>query len=88
MPRCQVERLMRQEGLEGVVRGRRSPRTTCPDGQAERALDLVDRKFDARAPNRLWVADFERHEALLNREVCERAPPPACRSRSVKLGAA
>lgn len=57
-PRCQVERLMRAEGLRGVVRGRRSPRTTCPDGQAERALDLVDRKFEAQAPNRLWVADF------------------------------
>ena len=57
-PRCQVERLMRSEGLRGVVRGRRSPRTTFPDGQAERARDLVDRKFAAQAPNRLWVADF------------------------------
>lgn len=57
-PRCQVERLMRREGLRGVVRGRRNPRTTLPGGQAERALDLVDRKFEAAAPNRLWVADF------------------------------
>jgi len=56
--RCRVERLMRQEGLQGVVRGRKSPRTTLPDGQADRALDLVDRKFEAQAPNRLWVADF------------------------------
>lgn len=57
-PRCQVERLMRQEGLRGVVRGRKSPKTTFPDGQGDRALDLVDRKFEAQAPNRLWVADF------------------------------
>jgi hypothetical protein len=30
-------------------------------------VDLVDRDFDPPAPNRTWVADFERHEALLNR---------------------
>ena len=58
VPRCQVERLMREEGLQGVVRGRKAPRTTFPGGQAKRALDLVDRKFEAQAPNRLWVADF------------------------------
>lgn len=58
VPRCRVERLMRQERLRGVVRGRKAPRTTLPGGQAERALDLVDRKFEAKAPNRLWVADF------------------------------
>ena len=44
--------------------------------------------FTAKAPNQVWLTDIERHEALLNREVCERAPPLACRSRSVKLGAA
>jgi putative transposase len=55
--RCTVERLMRQTGLEGVRRGRKR-RTTVPDGQAERPLDLVDRDFTAEAPNQLWVADF------------------------------
>jgi hypothetical protein len=30
---------------------------------------LVDRAFSATAPNQLWVADIERHEALLNRAV-------------------
>ncbi len=55
--RCTVERLMRQHGLEGVRRGRKR-RTTIPDGQTERPLDLVDRRFSAEAPNRLWVADF------------------------------
>ena len=55
--RCTVERLMRQAGLKGAIRGRKR-RTTIPDGQAERALDLVDRDFSAVAPNRLWVSDF------------------------------
>jgi putative transposase len=55
--RCTVERLMARHGLEGVRRGRRR-RTTIPDGQTSRPLDLVDRDFSADAPNRLWVADF------------------------------
>jgi putative transposase len=55
--RCTVERLMRSEGLQGVVRGKRR-RTTVPDREAERPTDLVDRDFSADAPNRLWVADF------------------------------
>jgi putative transposase len=52
-----VERLMAKHGLRGVVRGKKW-RTTTPDGQANRAPDLVDRDFTASAPNRLWVADF------------------------------
>ena len=55
--RCTVERLMRQAGMQGAVRGKRW-RTTIPDGQSERPRDLVDRDFTAGAPNRLWVADF------------------------------
>ena len=58
--RCTVERLMRREGLQGVVRGRRV-RTTTPghgDPAAERPLDLVQRRFTATHPNQLWVADF------------------------------
>lgn len=55
--RCTVERLMRQAGLQGAIRGKKR-RTTIPDGQAERARDLVDRDFKAPAPNRLWVSDF------------------------------
>jgi putative transposase len=55
--RCTVERLMGAHGLEGVRRGARR-RTTIPDGQAERPLDLVERDFSAAGPNRLWVADF------------------------------
>jgi putative transposase len=55
--RCTVERLMKIEGLQGVVRGKRR-RTTLPDKQAERPADLVDRDFSASGPNELWVADF------------------------------
>jgi transposase InsO family protein len=56
--RDRVGRLMRAEGLEGVRRGRR-PRTTTPDElAAERARDLVCRRFVAERPNALWVADL------------------------------
>jgi putative transposase len=56
--RDRVRRLMRQEGLRGVVRGRKAPRTTIPDGRAARPADLVDRRFNAERPNELWVCDF------------------------------
>ncbi|WP_329213121.1 IS3 family transposase [Streptomyces sp. NBC_01485] len=55
--RCTIERLMRELGLTGAVRGNRVI-TTVADPSAERAPDLVDRKFVADAPNRTWVADF------------------------------
>ena len=58
VPRCQVERLMRKEGLKGALRGGRKPVTTRPDETAERPQDLVDRDFRADRPNQLWVADF------------------------------
>jgi putative transposase len=55
--RCTVERLMRAEGLRGVVRGKKVF-TTVPDEAAPRPADLVERDFSAEAPNRLWVADL------------------------------
>jgi transposase InsO family protein len=56
--RDRIGRLMRAEGLEGVGRGRR-PRTTMPaECAAERARDLVERRFVAKRPNALWVADL------------------------------
>jgi putative transposase len=55
--RCTVERLMRADGLQGVVRGR-ARRTTIAGERADRPADLVDRDFTASAPNVLWVADF------------------------------
>ena len=56
-PRCTVERLMRQDGLAGRVRGRRR-RTTIPADVGARPADLVDRQFRASAPNELWIADI------------------------------
>ena len=56
--RCTVERLMRQMGLRGVVRGRRGKRTTIADPAATRPADRVQRNFTAAGPNQLWVADL------------------------------
>nr|WP_256252169.1 IS3 family transposase [Streptomyces sp. yr375] len=55
--RCTVERLMREIGIAGAVRGKKVI-TTMPDPAAARAPDLLDREFVAPAPNRTWVADF------------------------------
>jgi transposase InsO family protein len=55
--RCTVARLMRDLGLQGVVRGR-SVKTTVPDGLLERPLDRVNRQFKVSRPNALWVADL------------------------------
>ncbi len=55
--RCTVERLMRQEGLQGVRRGK-AVRTTIPDPKAPCPLDRVNRQFLAERPNQLWVSDF------------------------------
>ncbi len=57
-PRCQVARLMRQLGLSGAVRGK-TTRTTFPATTVDAGPDdLVERRFSASAPNRLWVADL------------------------------
>ncbi len=55
--RCTIERIMREQGLRGVVRGR-TRRTTIADQHTARPADLVQRRFSADRPNRLWVADF------------------------------
>ncbi len=55
--RCTVERLMRELGLAGVIRGK-PVRTTISDKAVPCPLDRVNRQFHAPAPNRLWVSDF------------------------------
>jgi transposase InsO family protein len=55
--RCTVERLMREMGLQGVLRGRPA-KTTVSDKTAPRPLDRVNRQFQAPRPNALWVSDF------------------------------
>jgi putative transposase len=57
VPRCQVERLMRTDGLRGVRRDKGFV-TTKSDPGAARPPDLVKRNFRASRPNELWVVDF------------------------------
>jgi transposase InsO family protein len=55
--RCTVERLMRKLEIQGAIRGK-TFKTTIPDDEATRPLDLVNRDFTATRPNHLWVADL------------------------------
>jgi putative transposase len=55
--RCTVARLMKAQGLQGVIRGR-PVRTTVSDKAAPCPLDLVNRQFWAPRPNVLWLSDF------------------------------
>ena len=55
--RKRVARLMRGAGLVGVSR-RKFVVTTVRDRAAKAAPDLVDRKFAADGPDKLWVADI------------------------------
>jgi transposase InsO family protein len=55
--RCTVERILRVNGWREVVRTTKV-RTTVADPAAERAPDLVKRRFNAAGPDVLWVADF------------------------------
>lgn len=55
--RCTVERLMKQIGIRGAVRGK-VIKTTVPDTSVPCPRDKVNRQFRALAPNVLWVSDF------------------------------
>ena len=55
--RKRVARLMRGAGLRGASL-RRFVITTTSDPKAKRPPDLVERRFYAEGPNRLWVADI------------------------------
>jgi len=56
--RKRVARLMRCAGLRGVSRRRGFVVTTRRDIRQRPAPDLVQRRFSADGPNRLWVADM------------------------------
>jgi putative transposase len=58
VPRCQVQRLMRENSIQGAKRRGRPWRTTTPDPAAQRRPDLVERDFTAARPDELYVADF------------------------------
>jgi putative transposase len=55
--RCTVERLMKEMGLQGVVRGKKVI-TTNPDTAQPCPDDKVNLAFVADMPNQLWVSDF------------------------------
>jgi putative transposase len=54
--RKRVARLMRVAGLKGATL-RKFVVTTQRDSQTSAVVDLVERRFYAERPNRLWVAD-------------------------------
>ena len=55
--RKRVERLMRGLGIQGAHL-HKPWKTTRPDRRVTAAPDLVERQFQAAAPNTLWVADL------------------------------
>lgn len=52
-----VDRLMRDAGMNGLVRGRRTV-TTIRAKDTVRAKDLLNRNFYTDAPDRVWITDF------------------------------
>jgi Integrase core domain len=51
---------MREQGMQGAFVRKRHRRSTRRGPAATPAPDLVDRNFEADAPDRLWVADSSR----------------------------
>lgn len=52
-----VDRLMRDAGMNGLVRGRRTV-TTIRAKDTVRAKDLLNRNFYTDAPDKVWITDF------------------------------
>jgi len=52
-----IARLMKERGIKGASR-RKGIITTIRDRDARPAPDLVDRKFKADGPDKIWVADI------------------------------
>ena len=53
-----VERLMRQQALRARPRRRRLPSDAGERQASAVAANMLDRNFEAPAPNRRWIADF------------------------------
>ena len=53
-----IERLMQRHALRARPRRRRMPAETGPQGPIAVSPNVLNRQFDAPAPNRKWVADF------------------------------
>ena len=59
--RKRVARLMRKDGLQGCMRGRKRKHTTRRDPLDIPAPDLVKRNFVAPAPNKIWTSEAGHH---------------------------
>ena len=53
-----VDRLMRDEGMNGLVRGRCTRTTVLAETGGVRAGDLLNRVFTPPRPHHAWVTDF------------------------------
>jgi putative transposase len=64
--RKRVERLMRAAGLQGIYRrkGRRNPVEEATE------KDLVQRRFEVAAPDRLWLTDITEHPTSEGKLYC------------------
>ena len=58
---------LRRQRLAGISPRTFAPATTVVDLDAPVPADLVRRRFDTGALNRVWTSDIERREALFNR---------------------
>jgi putative transposase len=58
-----VARMMRERGLQGVTRRRRSKGCTRSRALDVRSDDLVHRQFRPDGPDRLWVQDVTQHRS-------------------------
>jgi putative transposase len=67
--RKRVARLMRQAGIQGLYRRKRSW-TTIRDPAAEPAPDLVNRRFIVDGPDRLWITDITEHPTEEGKVYC------------------
>jgi putative transposase len=64
-----VARLMRQAGIRGLYAPRRRG-CTVRNPDAEPAGDLVNRRFTATAPDRLWLTDITEHPTAEGKLYC------------------
>ena len=67
-------------GRQGSRAEHRAP--PLSDDNGHRPADLVDRQFTAHAPNRLWIADMERHEAFSDRNLAGQLVFPLVRGHT------
>ncbi len=56
--RGRVERPMRSNDIQGAKRRGKPWRTSYPNANEYRPVDLVERDFTASRPDELWFADF------------------------------